>query len=117
MPNDCWNYMTITANNDDLAKLLAEEFVKYENKELFSISQVGKEAVKFRIWSAWHPDFDWLESLLTKYPSCWVKDTWIVEDGQAGVWIGTARKGEKEIRQFLWDDMCLEEEMHRFREE
>ena len=109
--------MTITANKDDITKLLAEEFVKYENKELFSISEVGQEAAKFRIWSAWHPDFDWLESLLTKYPSCWVKDIWIVEDGQAGVWIGTERKGEKEIRQFLWDDMCIEEEAHRFRKD
>ena len=118
MPNDCWNHITITADKDELSQLMENEFTKYqqrEENEIFSISQRGDQAVRIRIWSAWHPDFQWLESLLTKYPSCWVKDEWNVEDGQAGVWLGTAREGKKEIRQFLWEDMSIEEEAYRFR--
>ena len=116
MPNDCWNHITITADKDDLIQIMKNEFAKYEGKEeIFSISQRGDEAVRLRIWSAWHPDFQWLESLLRKYPSCWVKNEWTVEDGQAGVWLGTVREGKEEIRQFLWEDMSIEEEVYRFR--
>ena len=116
MPNDCWNHITITADKDDLTKLMANEFAKYQGEEeIFSISQRGDEAVRLRIWSAWHPDFELLKGLLRKYPSCWVKNEWTVEDGQAGVWLGTAREGKEEIRQFLWEDMSIEEEVYRFR--
>ena len=116
MPNDCWNHITITANKEELETLIQKEFSKYDNKDLFSISEKGAEGVRIRLWSAWYPQIEWLESLLTNYPSCWVKNEWIVEDGQAGIWIGTAREGEKEVRQFIWDDMCWEEIAHRFRE-
>ena len=115
MPNNCWNYITIAADAKELDILMTEEFKDIENKEQFTLNNRGIEAVSFRIWSAWHPNFEWLESLLVKYPSSWVKDIWMVEDGQAGVWIGSANNKEgKTIRQFLWDDMSVEEDNHRF---
>jgi hypothetical protein len=38
-----------------------------------------------------------------------------VEDGEAGTWIGTAREGEKVVKQLMWDDMSIEESAYRFR--
>ena len=114
MPNDCWNYIMLTANADELSAFLREEIEIPEKRH--TIERRGVEAVRFSLWSAWKPDFDWLESLLTKYPSCWIKNEWIVEDGEAGTWIGTARTGEKVISRMVWDDMSVEEAVYRFRD-
>jgi hypothetical protein len=114
MPNDCWNYLTITADEEELAEILKEEF-KDNSPDNFTILQRGKEAVSCKMWSAWHPNFVWMEGLLEKYPTVWVKNTWSVEDGEAGVWVGTGRGGTKSIRQLTWEDMSIEEEFYRFR--
>jgi len=114
MPNNCWNYLTITGEEEELKNIIKEEFKSLPSNH-FNILQRGQEALKCKLWSAWHPNFEWLESLLEKYPSIWVKDIWTVEDGEAGAWIGTARSGKKEIRQLTWEDMSIEEEMYRFR--
>jgi len=111
MPNDCWNYLTITADKEELKNLILEEF-KNQNVKIL---QRGPEALKCKLLSAWHPNFDWLEGLLEKYPSVWIKNIWTVEDGEAGVWIATVRNGKKEVSQLTWDDMSIEEEMYRFR--
>jgi hypothetical protein len=114
MPNDCWNYLTITADKEQITQLLENEF-KEHTEDTFRVLKRGVEAVHCKVWSAWHPDFAWLETLLTKYTSCWVKNVWLVEDGEAGVWIGTARKGKVEIRSLDWEEMSIEEEMYRYR--
>ncbi len=116
MPNDCWSHITITASKSDLNKLLETEFVDAPEHG-FNIRHRGLEGVILNLLSAWSPDFVWLESLLTKYPTCWVKNEWKEEGGQAGVWIGTQRHGDLKIDRFDWDDMCIEEDAHRFRTE
>jgi hypothetical protein len=61
------------------------------------------------MWSAWNPNYEWLESLLDKYPNCWVKNEWSEEGGFAGVWVGYFNnKNEKIVKQMDWDDICIE---------
>lgn len=114
MPNECWNYITITATKEELAELIDREFNSY-TEDTFEILRRGSEAIEFKLWTQWHPNFEWLESLLTIYPSCWIKNYWSVEDGQAGIWIGTVKQGKSDIRSFGWEEMSIEEEMYKFR--
>jgi hypothetical protein len=116
MPNDCWNTLTITGNKADINKIADEEF-KALPEWAFQITKRGLEAVKIRLWSPWHPEYDRLEGLIQKYKSCWIKNQWIEEGGSAGVWIGSGRSGERVIQKIVWEDMCIEEEYHRFRAE
>jgi len=113
MPNDCWNHLTITANVPDLYEIM--NGFRHVPEGAIKIFEQGKEAVYMKLWSRWTPDFAMLEGLLSKYPSCWIKNEWSEEGGKAGVWIGTMRSGETQIYRLEWDDMCLEERMHRFR--
>lgn len=113
MPNDCWNHLTITANADELTNII--NGFKDVPEWAIKIFEQGVEAVYMKLWSAWTPDFAMLENLLAKYPSCWIKNEWSEEGGKAGVWIGTMLSGEKQISRMEWDDMCIEERMHRFR--
>lgn len=122
MPNDCYNTMTIThTNSDELDDLIDAEFGHFLNKnytsndnDKFYIHRRGDYGITFRLWSAWVADFVWMEGLITKYPKAWIKNSWLSEDGSAGIWIGTMRNGEKEIKRLDWFDMCLEEEMYTF---
>jgi len=111
MPNDCWNTMTVTGSKEEIELFFNEE-CKNLRDTVFTLYVRGVEGIQFKLWSAWHPDFNWLESLIIKYPSIWVKNIWHEEGGYAGVWIGSVEKG---IQRFDWDDMCIEEEYHRFR--
>ena len=113
MPNGCLNYMMFTGSEKDVSDFVSAELDIPERK--YTVVGRGLEAIRIKLWLPWKPDFEWMESLLTKYPSCWIKNEWIVEDGEAGTWIGTARDGEKMIKRMMWDDMSLEEAAHRFR--
>jgi len=114
MPNDCWSNITITANKTDLNDILNKELKEIPDWAL-KIRERGKEAVRLDLWSAWGPDFRLFEIVIEKYPSCWIKNLWSEEGGDAGIWIGTTRHGQKYIQEMSWVDMCLEEESHRFR--
>jgi len=117
MPNDCENHITITANRGEIDRLIRNEFMVGETDsylEHVKVYRRGHEAIELNMWSAWAPDFNWLAGLLTKYPSCWVKNEWHEEGGNAGVWIGYTRDGTETIQRMEWDDMCLEECAYRF---
>lgn len=122
MPNDCYNTMIIThTNSEELDELINTEFSQFLTKnytsndnDKFYIYRRGDYGISFKLWSAWHANFEWLDGLVTKYPNAWIKNNWLSEDGSAGVWIGTMRKGQKEINRLEWVDMSLEEEMYTF---
>jgi len=114
MPNDCWNHITITASKEQLNAIIDTEF-KDAPEWAFKIKARGLGACVFNLWSRWEPDFKRLEGLIEKYRSCWIKNEWSEEGGEAGVWIGTMREGKKEIQEMQWTEMCLEEQQHRFR--
>ena len=111
MPNDCWNRMTVTGTKDVIDLFFVEEF-KGVPEWAHEIFVKGVEGLQFKLWSRWQPDFEWLEGLLIKYPGIWVKNLWYEEGGLAGVWIGSAEKG---IKRLDWEDVCIEENAHRFR--
>jgi|LauGreDrversion2_5_1035112.scaffolds.fasta_scaffold59149_2 hypothetical protein len=118
MPNDCWSHITITCENreavDELNNLIINELKhteedKYVYHETVNMLKRGTRGIIFEIWSAWHPDYEWLESLLEKYPNCWVKNEWSEEGGFAGVWVGFMNNNkEKIIKDLQWDDICIE---------
>ena len=116
MPNDCWNHITFTSDPGDLYAFINIEF-KDTPEWALSIKKQGSGAVFLRLWSRWLPDFVWLEGLLTKYPSCWIKNEWNEEGGTEGVWVGSMRTGKKQIQRMVWEGMCIEEEYHRFKAE
>ena len=113
MPNDCYNVLTVTSETsiDELTKLI--------NNEINAISDVtilirGNRGIKCEFISAWTPDFNWLETLLENYPTCWIKNEWKEEGGMAGVWIGRLEFGVKQVTNMSWVDLSLEEEYYLF---
>ena len=105
MPNECVNHLTITSPSEqDIHSLLQNELPHA------TINLHGKKGVRVNYSTAWKPDFPWLASLLETYPSCWIKNEWISEDGSAGVWVGD-KNGSKFME---WDDLSLEDEYHHF---
>ena len=121
MPNDCWNIITITSEDrDELNALVQNEFQRLENNEFVyhetvTMKKKGCRGILLKLWSAWNPPYDFLEELLTKYPSCWVKNEWNEEGGFAGVWIGyVTTDGEKDITHLEWDDLSIEDKHFLF---
>jgi hypothetical protein len=74
------------------------------------INQIGNRGFRCTIKTAWKPDYEWLESLHKKYPSIWIKNEWISEDGKAGVWIGC----KTDIKSMEWDDLSIDDEYYHF---
>jgi len=106
--------MTIAASESDLNALMETEFIDVPEWAI-NIHQRGQRGVILRLWSAWAPNYTWMETLLSRYPSCWIKNEWREEGGLAGVWSGSLVEGQRVIRRMDWEDMSLEEEMHVFR--
>jgi hypothetical protein len=78
----------------------------------------GRRGIIFNIWSPWNPDFEWLESLILKYPNCWIKNEWSEEGGFAGVWIGHVdNNNEPVIESLTWEDICIEGKHYLFMDE
>lgn len=118
MPNDCWNKLTITnENREELNSLITNEFQHIENNkyvynETVEMYKKGGRGVILSLWSPGNPPYDFLEQILTNYPSCWIKNEWNEEGGFAGVWIGFVKSnGEKQIECLQWNDLSIED-MH-----
>lgn len=122
MPNICYNNITITCDDEtELNTLSDNELVREEgrdyNKEFFYYKNIiiknkCPKGLKFQQMTPFKPEFDWLESLLTKYKNCWVKNEWWEESGTAGVWVGSFKNGKQSI---FWDDLCIDAEYHTFK--
>lgn len=108
MPNDCYNKVTITSRigiNDFLHEIETLPHIRIEKK--------GKYGICFEYISAWTEDYEWLESFLEKYPSCWIKNVWNTEKGKAGIWIGYFNV-ETRIKVLEWEDLSREDEHYFF---
>lgn len=124
MPNDCWNHVTITCQNPEavgelnnliINELKHKEDDKYVYHETVDMLKRGARGIIFDIWSAWNPNYGWLEGLLDKYPNCWIKNEWYEEGGFAGVWVGFVNNNnEKIIKDLQWDDICIEGKAYLF---
>lgn len=118
MPNDCWNHITITCEREDETGELHSLFVnELQNNTTIEIHKKAKRGIIFDIWSAWNPDYEWLESLLFKYPNCWVKNEWSEESGIAGVWVGFVINNQPIVRNLAWEDISIEGKHYLFMDE
>ena len=119
MPNDCWNRIMVVCNPydqpscDQLRLFIIDEVnTIYLNDDVYDdricIHKQHHSYIVFTLWSRWHPDFEWLDGLLDKYPACWIKNEWYEEGGMAGVWIGSIKDNQKQIQQFEWEDLCID---------
>jgi len=108
MPNDCYNRLTITSNSDtDIASILQEI-----NKDIPNVIvlQKSKHGLRVQYNTAWTCHFQFIESLLNKYPLAWIKNEWISEDGTSGICIGT----KNNIKTMEWHDLSIDEEHYYF---
>ena len=115
MPNVCHNNITITAGEEMLKRMYLQEFKSIPASNII-IHRHCKTGILFSLTTAWTPDYEMLERIVRKYPSCWIKNAWRDEGGFAGVWIGTM-KDEVEIKRLEWEDMSFEEENVLFSDE
>ena len=114
MPNVCYNHITITCEDvTELNKLFENELTREEGRDYKNITIVKKccKGIQFQQLTAWKPEYEWLESLVTKYPNCWVKNEWDEEGGLAGVWVGSVQRG---IQSVSWEDLSIDAKYHIF---
>jgi len=129
MPNDCDNHVmlyadkaTIQAIADSAGRLFdlvkATELPEGTRVYNFRLHAAGQGAIRFSIDSAWAPPDDLFAALVDEYPIVFMKNEWYVEDGPAGVWVATKEEGAEQpvIQTLGWDEGCIEEKVHRFRE-
>ena len=70
MPNDCTNIITIICKNqENFSKFIENELQTIKNynskhHEIVKILKQGKYGIILNLWSAWKPDYEWLENLL-----------------------------------------------------
>jgi hypothetical protein len=55
------------------------------------------------------PIYIYMEMLLKRYPTLWIKNDYSAEDGSHGFWIGRYRNGEVYIQTAEWDELTDEE--------
>ena len=110
MPNDCWNVLTIKAENEQIRAILTREFTDVP-AWAFKLLQVGEEMLVVKVWSRWAPDKDRMDRLYNNYDDIWIKNEWNEEGGYAGVIVGK-RNDRQELS---WDEGCIEEWGHRSR--
>jgi hypothetical protein len=107
MPNDCWNKITLTCENVEELTTLISSLESHKN---ITLIQKCPKGIKIKQITAWKPDYPWLESLLTNYPNCWIKNEWYEEGGDAGVWVGS----KNGIKSMEWQDLSIEAQYYIF---
>jgi hypothetical protein len=127
MSIDCLNKMTIVCINEDiigeLNKLIMNELQYKKNNQYvynntINIIKKGKRGIEFNLWSQWSPDFEWLKSLIHKYPNCWIKNEWNCDSGLAGVWLGYNDTNKNIIiKNKSWDNLSAEDKAYLFMDE
>jgi hypothetical protein len=111
MPNDCWNKITIKANNEQIKQMLLNDFGTIPSS-CYQEFIIGKEAFIFRLWSAWRPNKEFMNNLFDKYEGIWIKNIWQEEGGQSGIIVGT----KDDLQEIEWTEGCEEEWSSRLEE-
>ena len=59
-----------------------------------------------------------MNTLKDTYPTIWIKNEWSEEGGGSGVWIynDLLNLKDKQVKEFIWNDMCLEEYDYVFKQ-
>ena len=104
MGNDVRNTLTIRASTiTDLVAILG----KFSN---YKVSSMGTRGAVIVFHTNWTPEINKLEEIISEFPTAWVKNEWLVEDGEAGVWVGQHGM----TKSLTWDDISLEEWVYGF---
>ena len=111
MPNHCINTLTIRFNTENQLYDFTNDYLEnYEGAWDKKILKKGSRGVIVTHITGWEPDFQWLQSLLSTYSSCWIKNEWLEEGGYAGVWVGYYNvSGMKVVDEMKWVDLSIEE--------
>lgn len=56
-----------------------------------------------------YPVYEYLNALLERYPSSWIKNTFSTETGARGLWIGRFSKGAPLIQEYEWRELTDDE--------
>jgi hypothetical protein len=107
MPNYCYNEITIITY--DKEQPINNFFDKTARGADIKIKCRTDNAIELTFITIDKPNYKWLNSLINRYPAWWLKNTWWAENGDAGVWVGYHKKGEKTVKQTEWDDICINE--------
>ena len=141
MPNDCYNNVTIGAEPEIIKMFIDCEFsfkklrplpdtpapedykeywykwccenwgTKWDHSE-YNLVHRGKKGLNIEFVTAWWPPLELFKFLIDKY-KIWIKCEWREEGGLAGVFIGKHTGEDSVIKEFVWEDWCLEEESER----
>ena len=95
-------------------KWCSENWGTQIDRDDYSVVNRGKTGLNILFATAWAPPLELLKYLVEKY-KIWIKCEWREEGGLAGIFIGQHNGERSVIREFVWDDWCLEEELERMK--
>jgi hypothetical protein len=124
MPNYCYNKITIKGAPELIERIVHNKFSfnvlnpvdNYSNENCiehwgtkwdcsdFEVLYQRKDKLIFECTTAWSPPTKIIDILIQK-SDAWVKCEWHEEGGYAGVIVGD----KKEVKELVWEDMCIEE--------
>ena len=107
MPNYCYNDITIITYADD--QPINNFFDKTARGADIKVKTRTNNAIELTIVTIDQPNYEWLESLIDRFPAWWLKNTWWAEHGNAGVWVGYHKKGKQTIKRTEWDDISIDD--------
>ena len=121
MPNSCWNVFTIIGETDVIEQIYEtelkqlEDIISPEDKPIIHFIKRSDTGIKFELYSKWEPDKEWINNLMSKYPSVFLKNEWSEEGGCAGVIVGgTLHNKVYPIKEMSWVDVPIEDEFHPY---
>ena len=100
--------------NEYWRKWCCENWGTSLDRDDYSLITRGKTGLNILFATAWVPPLELLKYLIEKY-KIWIKCEWREEGGLAGVFIGQHNGERSVIREFVWDDWPLDEELERMK--
>lgn len=132
MPNHCTCKVTVIGHKEDLDEFEEHQLSFQHFVPRLANAEVEAEAdwytwnvqhwgTKWEAWdyemrardenflvveftTAWSPPVAFFETLLHRYPRCWLKCTFHEEGGMAGVWIGWVKAGVVKSKHMVWEE-------------
>lgn len=128
MSTDCTNTITIISGDaDDLDEFIQNELQIHEDDDdhadgeyefVENVVKRGRNGIQFEYITSSAPPLEWLQEVLGRYPSFWIKNEWNEEGGKAGVWLCSVGENDEQIvKSFEWIDLCLEARQFFFSED
>lgn len=83
----------------------------------YKLEEWGQGALQMKFTTPWGPPTEFFKNLARKYPDLQVKCEWSEEGGMSGIYLVGTNQETKElvVDEFSYEDWCLEEYAHRFR--